>query len=556
MGRESEPRQQNRNLQKHPGVTMEVNKHLLRLGEIAFALKNITADVETIRQDLKNQGIAIPSPSSRPRVSPTPSVAATQDSMLAKVNAAYKQYLWLEHLQLQNDPLPLPPANVTEVEGDLFLDAPEEAALAHCIGEDALCTRGHAATPKDTLLKGLLPYLRSLGKKTGEVATLLVGEKYIFNLVTKPLTKGRRPYLHDFRSSVTELARLCTTLGIKKLAMPRIGAGLDRIPWREAKKVIIEAFAGCPTEVQIFKRPDETRRDYAAVVKSGLPAPATPVEMDVTPETTTAPEPMPEAEGPTATSTPAAPTEGKRKVSPSERLTNDLEKRASRDGSPNRKESDARARSGDRLVPIKKSTDQSKPKTLFPAELSEAVDDELGSELSPDAAASPVPGRGDALKVANATVTAEKGGAAGRSTETCGLTGVLPPSALSSTPPYSSGELDLEFLTPATSPVASETNSASEEIGVFSLENNMSAIAADATTVPLELLLSDALDDTLSQSIEVLQPPPKRHPAPEAVRKATYSEKPPFDPSKFPTGIAPTQSSSKNSQHSPKKPII
>jgi len=508
-GRKSQP--QNLAAQVRSSSAMQrhdlVNKHTALLGKIAFALKNISADVEMIQRDLTSKGIIPPRPTSPLRpTSPTrptslpkintalPAAAATQDSVLEKVNVAYQQFLRFEYFQLQHYPLPLLPAKVTEVEGDLFLDAPEEAALAHCIGEDALCTKGHADTLRRTLLKGLLPYLRSLGKKTGEVATLLVGEKYIFNLVTKPLTKGRRPYLHDFSSSVHELARLCTTLGIKKLAMPKIGAGLDRLPWAAAKRVIIEAFAGCPTEVQIFTRPDETRRDYADIVKSGLTVSAAPEETpsaleetsaapeetsaapEETPsaleetsaapeETSAAPEEMPTAlevepdaapeAGPAGTPKLSAPTEKRAKrVSPTDRQMNDLMKHASREGTATRTESDARARSGDRLVQNKISTDLSNPKTLFPAA---PHDDE--SEVSPDAPATPDPGRFGASKAEKATVEASAGGQTERSTDACLLTGALYPSAPSPTLPpsgeqnqFSPSATQLEIGIPAASP--------------------------------------------------------------------------------------------------------
>ena len=130
---------------------------------------------------------------------------------------------------------------------------------------------------------GHVAYLKSLKRQPGQVATLPIcdstGEinKYIFNVVTKPRSANCLPREEEFRPAVKELASLCASLGVQTLAMPQIGAGLDRQPWRWAKNIIEEAFAGSDTDVLIFlhpseypknecRRPPRNRRTFSQVV--------------------------------------------------------------------------------------------------------------------------------------------------------------------------------------------------------------------------------------------------------------------------------------------------
>lgn len=106
---------------------------------------------------------------------------------------------------------------------------------------------------------GQLEYLR----KPGQVATLPLHhpngdiEKYMFNVGTKQRSANCMPRPEEFRPAIQELANLCTALGEPTLAMPHLGAGLDRqlCPW--AKRIILEAFKGVDTDALIFQHPSE-----------------------------------------------------------------------------------------------------------------------------------------------------------------------------------------------------------------------------------------------------------------------------------------------------------
>lgn len=147
----------------------------------------------------------------------------------------YNNFIQAEKHQLRlfshtdSEQIPMPPASVspariTEVEGDLFLDAPPEASLAHCVGADLRMGAGIAVEFRERY--GNLHHLRSLGRGPGQVATLPLFkpngqiDKYIFNVVTKPRSANCLPRPEEFRPAVHELAQLCKSLGVATLAMP------------------------------------------------------------------------------------------------------------------------------------------------------------------------------------------------------------------------------------------------------------------------------------------------------------------------------------------------
>jgi hypothetical protein len=75
--------------------------------------------------------------------------------------------------------------------------------------------------------------------------------------------------------AVRELAHLCKELKIKTVAMPQIGAGLDRQQWWKVRRVIEIEFAGADTEVLVFFHPsehpvNECRKTWTAPPQSQL----------------------------------------------------------------------------------------------------------------------------------------------------------------------------------------------------------------------------------------------------------------------------------------------
>ncbi|XP_065331769.1 uncharacterized protein LOC135934153 [Cloeon dipterum] len=151
------------------------------------------------------------------------------------------------------------PARIFEIAGDLFVDSPLQSAMAHCVGADFLMGAGLAVTFRTRF--GFQDYLQTLDLCPGQVAQVFCDkeDRLVFHLVTKPRSARCRPLPGDFRAAVFELARRCAESRVATLSIPRIGAGLDRLPWPWVRGVLEEAFAGADTEVLVFTLPAERR---------------------------------------------------------------------------------------------------------------------------------------------------------------------------------------------------------------------------------------------------------------------------------------------------------
>ncbi|CAB3387965.1 Hypothetical predicted protein [Cloeon dipterum] len=81
-------------------------------------------------------------------------------------------------------------AKIFEIAGDLFQDAPEDAALAHCVEAHFLMAAVLAVTFKE--LFGNVDYLKTQQKRPGQTAALRIRSaedgysRIVFYLVTKP----------------------------------------------------------------------------------------------------------------------------------------------------------------------------------------------------------------------------------------------------------------------------------------------------------------------------------------------------------------------------------
>jgi len=154
-------------------------------------------------------------------------------------------------------------ARITEIKfGNLFDDAPLGAALAHCVGADFVMGAGLAVEFRERF--GHVEELRAAKHLPGTVATIPLMkpgsnqvDRYIFHLVTKPTSRFCLPRWWELIYAIRDLARLCKELKIKTVAMPQIGAGLDRQKWWKVRRILEIEFAGSETEVLVFHHPSE-----------------------------------------------------------------------------------------------------------------------------------------------------------------------------------------------------------------------------------------------------------------------------------------------------------
>ena len=144
---------------------------------------------------------------------------------------------------------------IKEVKKDLFTVS-DDYALAHCVSADFALGAGIAKefdkrfNLRNRLFsvfpKSWVPrWDKTKEKYRGGCVTIGVllqdPAPYIFNLVTKR-NYWDKPTLITIKNALIWLREQCEIYNIKKIAMPRIGCGLDRQDWSEVKKLIEEVF--------------------------------------------------------------------------------------------------------------------------------------------------------------------------------------------------------------------------------------------------------------------------------------------------------------------------
>lgn len=135
---------------------------------------------------------------------------------------------------------------------DLFT-VPTDYILVHCISADLAMGAGIA---KEFAKRGVKAQLQR-DYQDIEVGDCLVsdttGWRAEFNLVTKekywqkPTYETMRMALEDTKSLYEEIMSYENV----KLAMPRIGCGLDRLQWDKVKAIIEEVFADTDVEILV-----------------------------------------------------------------------------------------------------------------------------------------------------------------------------------------------------------------------------------------------------------------------------------------------------------------
>ncbi|XP_071057514.1 uncharacterized protein [Onthophagus taurus] len=138
--------------------------------------------------------------------------------------------------------------NVIETFGDLFC-ADDEYALGHCVAEDMNMGSGIATEFRSKFKR--VDELLEQRIRQGDVATLLVDKRYVYYLVTKRYSNGKPTYETLFRS-LRRMREHALDKGVKKIALPRIGCGLDGLEWKMVKSMLQFIFKGVDVEIKIY----------------------------------------------------------------------------------------------------------------------------------------------------------------------------------------------------------------------------------------------------------------------------------------------------------------
>ena len=129
-----------------------------------------------------------------------------------------------------------------------LLSVPQEYMIAHCVSADFALGAGiakaidNALHVREILMKKYAP--------AGVTVPCCCQAKNVYNLVTKH-KYWQKPTLDSLRGSLVEMKRAIEKGGVKKVAMPRIGCGLDRLDWKDVKEVIQKVFHDTDLEILV-----------------------------------------------------------------------------------------------------------------------------------------------------------------------------------------------------------------------------------------------------------------------------------------------------------------
>lgn len=132
-----------------------------------------------------------------------------------------------------------------EVNGDLF-SCGEEDSIAHCVSRDLHMGKGIAVLFKKKF--GGIEELSAQDKGIGEVAILKRGKRFIYYLITKE-NYWHKPTYDSLRKTLEELKKHIIANQVKRLSIPKLGCGLDRLLWPKVKQMLKEIFQ--ETDLQI-----------------------------------------------------------------------------------------------------------------------------------------------------------------------------------------------------------------------------------------------------------------------------------------------------------------
>lgn len=137
---------------------------------------------------------------------------------------------------------------IKEIQQDLF-KVPEEYYLVQCISADFAMGKGIAVEFNRKFdMRNELRSKYIVNKWDSRGYCIL--ESRVFNLITKQFYYYK-PIYQTMTDSLECMRDLAIRHGIKKIAMPTIGCGLDRLNWNEVKSIIEEVFSKTDIEILV-----------------------------------------------------------------------------------------------------------------------------------------------------------------------------------------------------------------------------------------------------------------------------------------------------------------
>lgn len=141
----------------------------------------------------------------------------------------------------------------TEEKGDLFADEIlSNYALCHCISSDFALGAGIAKIfAKMGVKKALCENFPKQWQGRGYCLITVTNGVTVTNLVTKE-RYFHKPTLETLRQALENLRKQALEMKLTRIAMPKIGCGLDKLDWTAVREIIREMFAD--TDIEILVR--------------------------------------------------------------------------------------------------------------------------------------------------------------------------------------------------------------------------------------------------------------------------------------------------------------
>ena len=144
-----------------------------------------------------------------------------------------------------------------EIYKDLF-SVPDDYYLAHCISADFGMGKGIVVEfnkqfdMKHKLQTKYPDYLK-LWQGTDPYNGDCILEGRVLNLITKK-RYWEKPTYETMKKALLVMCTTCIQNNIKKVAMPVIGCGLDKLKWCKVSEIIKEVFEDTDIEILVCKQ--------------------------------------------------------------------------------------------------------------------------------------------------------------------------------------------------------------------------------------------------------------------------------------------------------------
>lgn len=137
---------------------------------------------------------------------------------------------------------------------DLFTVG-DDYYLAHCISADFAMGKGIAVEFRRRGVKRQLhdlfyDYVNEYHRHKTNGDCILTTSPNVFNLITKE-RYFEKPTYESLENALLSMKRYCAVREIDKIAMPKIGCGLDGLYWRTVSRMIQDIFEDTDVEIVV-----------------------------------------------------------------------------------------------------------------------------------------------------------------------------------------------------------------------------------------------------------------------------------------------------------------